>query len=112
MPSEQRCRRRFPRYRTHLPIKIRTQQQHHLDGCSFVISEGGLGATLPELLPVGSMVQLLLSLPAHAMPLKVLAIVRNQVDCQYGFEFLSLTTEDRLQVRQFCDQLAAYQRGV
>jgi hypothetical protein len=105
--QEQAARRRFPRYRTNLPVRVRIRQQRNLDGCCFVIAEGGLGANLPEPISVGSVVQLLFVLPPHSTPLKVWAVVRHQLDRHHGFEFLSLTEDERLAVRQFCNELAA-----
>lgn len=104
-------RRRFPRYRTNLPVRIRDRQQRTLIGHCFVIAEGGLGATLPESISVGSIVQLLFALPCQSTPLKVLALVRNQIDRQHGFEFLSLTDADRLSIKEFCSQLATDHRN-
>jgi len=104
-------RRRFPRYRTNLPVRIRDRQQRTHIGHCFVIAEGGLGATLPEKISVGSIVELLFTIPTHAIPLKILALVRNQIDQQHGLEFLSLTEDNRLLLRQFCDKLATDQRN-
>ena len=94
-----------------LPMKVRNHQQRHLDGCCFVIAEGGMGVNLPEPIPVGSVVQLQLALPAQSTRLNVWAIVRYQLDHQHGFEFLSLTEHERLSVRQFCNELATQQRS-
>lgn len=102
-------RRRFARYRTNLPVRVRDRQQRTHVGHCFVIAEAGLGATLPETILLGSIVQLLFTIPSHSTPLKVLALVRNQIDRQHGFEFLSLTEDDRLLLRQFCDELASEQ---
>jgi hypothetical protein len=104
-------RRRFPRYRTNLPVRVRDRQQRTHVGHCFVIAEGGLGATLPESISVGSIVQLLFALPCPATPLKVLALVRNQFDRQHGFEFLSLTDADRQSIKEFCSQLATDPRN-
>ena len=101
--------RRFPRYRTNLPVRVRNHDERDLDGCCFVIAEGGLGANLPEPIPVGSVVQLRLALPTHPMLLNVWAIVRYRLDLHHGFEFVSLTEGERLSVRQFCNELAIQQ---
>jgi hypothetical protein len=49
------------------------------------------------------------ALPNGPNELQVWAIVRsNVVDLQqHGLEFVSLTEEERLSIRQFCDGLAA-----
>jgi hypothetical protein len=108
---EQANRRRFTRYRTNLPVRVRDRQQRTHVGHCFVIAEGGLGATLPESISVGSIVQLVFALPSQATPLKVLALVRNQFDRQHGFEFLSLTDADRQSIKGFCNQLATDPRN-
>ena len=104
-------RRRFPRYRTNLPVQVRDRQQRTHVGHCFVIAAGGLGATLPESISVGSIVQLLFTLPSQATPLKIWALVRNQFDRQHGFEFLSLTEADRQSIKGFCNQLATDPRN-
>jgi len=104
-------RRRFTRYRTNLPVRVRDRQQRAHVGHCFVIAEGGLGATLPESISVGSIVQLLFAVPGQSTPLKVLALVRNQINRQHGFEFLSLTDADRQSIKEFCNQLAMSQRS-
>jgi hypothetical protein len=102
-------RRRFPRYRTNLPLRVCNHQERDLDGSCIVIAEGGLGGVLAEAIPVGSVVQLRVALPTHAALFQVWAIVRYQLDFHHGFEFLSPTEEERLSVRQFCNELATEQ---
>jgi len=97
--------RRFRRYRTNLPLRVRTQEGHHLSGHCFVIAEAGLGASLPEPIPVGSVVQLQFSLSTNST-LRVSAFVRNEVNLSYGFEFATLTDSERLVIKRFCNELA------
>ena len=99
-------RRRFPRYRTDLPLSVRNHQEPELSGRCLVIAEGGIGGILPEAIPVGRVVQLRLALPTHPTLLEVLAVVRYQLDLHHGFEFVSLTEGEQLSVRQFCNELA------
>jgi len=100
-------RRRFPRYRTALPLRGRDHLERQLEGYCNIIAEGGLGATLSETLPPGSVVLLQFALPNRPTELQVWAIVRSYVDlCQHGLEFVSLTEEERLSIRQFCNELA------
>jgi hypothetical protein len=103
--------RRFPRYRTNLPLRVRSHNERDIDGCCFVIAEGGLGARLPEPISVGSVVQLWLALPTYSTSINVWAIVRYQLDLQHGFEFVSLTEGERLSIRQFCNELAISRRS-
>ena len=102
-------RRRFPRYRTNLPLRICNYQERNLDGSCIVIAEGGAGGILPEAIPMGNVVQLRLALAAHPVLFQVWAVVRYQVDFHHGFEFVSLTEGERLSVRQFCNELTAKQ---
>jgi hypothetical protein len=74
-----------------------------------IISEGGVGGILLEPLPVGNVVQLRLALPTHPTLFQVWAVVRCQLDFHHGFEFVSLTQEERLSLSQFCNQLAVEQ---
>lgn len=99
-------KRRFPRYRTDLPLRIRNHEERDLDGRCFVIAEGGLGGNLPEPIPVGSVVQLRLAVPTHPTLLEVWAVVRYQQGPQHGFEFVSLTDTERLSIKEFCTELA------
>src|SRR5271169_2585454 len=59
-------RRRFPRYRTALPLRVRDHLERQLEGYCDIIAEGGLGVTLSETLPLGSVVLLQFSLPNRA----------------------------------------------
>jgi hypothetical protein len=102
-------RRRFPRYRTSLPLRVCNYQERDLDGCCVVVAEGGVGGILLEAIPVGNVVQLRLALSMHPTLFQVLAVVRYQLDFHHGFEFVSLTQEERLSLRQFCNQLAGEQ---
>jgi hypothetical protein len=100
-------RRRFPRYRTALPLRVRDHLERQLEGYCDIIAEGGLGVTLSETLPPGSVVLLQFALPNRPTELQVWAIVRSYVDPhQHGLEFISLNDEERLSIRLFCNELA------
>ena len=103
--------RRVPRYRTNFWLSVRDCRKGNLRAHCFVIAEGGLGASLPEVIEVGSAVQLRFLLPTHPDPtlMNVGAMVRNQLHQHHGFEFLSLSEDQRWSLRQFCDQLASEQ---
>jgi hypothetical protein len=104
-PSGSSKRRRFPRYYTDLPIRLRDQQEQEFAGRCVVIAEGGLAAILPQPITAGSVVTLQLSIPHHSTVLEAWAIVRNQVGLRHGFEFVSLTDLERAAIRQFCNGL-------
>jgi len=111
-------RRRFPRYlidpRTYrslavpeawgLPITV-TLHERNLEAYCNQISEDGLGAFLPEEVPVGSVVSLQFVVPPDSTELHVQAVVRYQVGFQHGLEFTSLNEGERVAIRQFCNEL-------
>jgi len=100
-------RRRFPRYRTALPLRVRDHLERQLEGYCDIIAEGGLGVTLSETLPLGSVVLLQFALPNRPTELQVWAIVRSYVDPhRHGLEFVSLNEEEQLSMRLFCNELA------
>ena len=98
-------RRRFPRYRTDLPITVRNPLERNLEGHCNVIAEGGLCVTLPEAVPEGNVVLLEFVVPTHPTPLRVWAAVRYLIGLQHGVEFISITEGERLSIRQFCSEL-------
>ncbi len=59
------------------------------------VGEGGLGATVAAPLTLGDEVELEFQLPKHARPLRVPARVRYSSGFRFGFEFLSLSPEQR-----------------
>jgi len=98
--------RRYPRYRTDLALRVRNQEERHLDGRCFVIAEGGLGGDFSEPIPIGSVVQLRLTVPTPETFLEVWAVVRYRKGLRHGFEFVSLTNAERLSIMEFCNGLA------
>jgi len=105
-------RRRFPRYYTDLPIRVRTQQEEELAGRCVVISEAGVAVILPKPIPAGGVVKLQLQIPnSHPATLETWALVRNQVAVRHGCEFISLTDSERETITHFCDGLVAQSGG-
>jgi CRP-like cAMP-binding protein len=99
-------RRRFARYRTNLPLRIRDHLQRNLDARCNIIAQGGLGAVVSEPLLVGSMGLLQFAIPTQPDPLRVWSFVRYQQELRHAFEFVLLTETERLSIRQFCNELA------
>jgi len=99
-------RRRFPRYRTDLPITVRNRLEIDLEGHCNVISEGSLSVTLLEAIAAGSVVLLQFAVPTHPTALHLWAVVRHLIGLQHGLEFISITEGERLSLRQFCNELA------
>lgn len=86
-----------------LPITVRFQKRD-FEGHCYQIAEGGLGAFLPEEVPVGSVVYLQFVVLASA-ELRVQAEVRYQLGFQHGFVFASPTEGERVAIRRFCNEL-------
>jgi hypothetical protein len=99
-------RRRYPRYRTDLPVALRDQTEREYEGRCNIIAEGGLGANLAHPLPVGSVVLVRFGLPTHPSMLELWAVVRYREGQQHGLEFVSLADPQKLSLMQFCNQLA------
>ena len=97
-------RRRFMRHLTNLPIMV-SLPERDIEGYCNQIAEGGLGVSLPEEVPVGSVVSLQFVVPPHRAELRVQAVVRYQIGFQHGLEFVSLNEGERLVIRQFCNGL-------
>jgi len=110
--------RRFPRYlidpHTYrslasaetwgLPIRV-TLHERNLEAYCYQISEGGLGALLPEEVPAGSGVLLQFVVPPHSTELHVQAVVRYRVGLRHGLKFNYLSEGERVAIRQFCNEL-------
>lgn len=96
--------RRFMRYLTNIPICVRAGERD-IEGYCNQIAEGGLGALLRELVPVGSVVSLQFVVPIHATKLHLQAVVRYEIGLQHGLEFVSVNDLERFTIRQFCNEL-------
>ena len=91
--------RRHPRALFSVPITM-----HHLmagggrtsRGISLDLSEGGMGVLVDGSLHIGDTITLTLRL--SECELNTVAIVRHTSDMRSGFEFLGLTSEERLQI--------------
>jgi c-di-GMP-binding flagellar brake protein YcgR len=95
--------RRFP-----LDARIclsRSGQRYPLYGRTLGISEAGISALLAADLEVGESVHLQFAVPSHRKALTVRAIVRNRSGARYGFEFLSLSEEQRQAISDFRESL-------
>jgi len=99
------AKRRFNRYYTDLPIRVRDQRDQEWLGRCVVIAEGGLAAILPEPISTGSVAILQLSIRTHPAALEVWAVVRSQQGLRHGFEFVSLRDAERTAILEFCNGL-------
>jgi len=105
MPAVQSSeRRRFPRYYTDLPARLRNHQE--VVGRCVIISEGGVAAVFPRPISTGSVLTLVVPIPTlQPAVLETLVLVRNQVTLRHGCEFVSLKDTEREAIRQFCNRL-------
>jgi hypothetical protein len=64
------------------------------------LAEGGLGATIPNDIKIGEIVELELQLPENQEPLKVKAEVRYRQGFQYGFKYIYITEQQKEMIRR------------
>jgi len=96
-------RRRHRRYRSSVPIIIRSVDGVVKRGISIEISESGLSAITSDSLKVDDTVEL--------EPIaggKAQAVVRRSTGRVYGFEFLNLTAEQIRLITESCKRLPVY----
>jgi hypothetical protein len=101
--------RRFARYRFDSRIQasvFREGQTTTLWGRASELGGDGLGATFSGELQVGEVVSLEFSIPLPPHVLKLRAAVRYSEGLRCGLEFLVITEQQRLTVRQVCAVLA------
>lgn len=102
--------RRFPRYGLDVRFTIeglRDGEKIRMWGRSNEIGQDGIGGTLTGKLQPGEVVWLELSLPRMSVPLRIRALVRYQLGLRHGFEFLTLTSDQRAGILRVCEMLAA-----
>lgn len=76
-------------------------------GRSTELGEDGIGGTLTEELEPGEVVSMELALPLLSYPMKVRAVVRYRQGLHHGFEFLTMSDDQRQSLRRVCEMLAA-----
>jgi hypothetical protein len=106
------ARRKFPRYPVDLRVSLqvlRAEGPVSLWGRSNELGGDGIGITLTGQLDPGEVVNLELTLPAAAAPMKIRALVRYRDGLRHGFEFLALSTKQRDAVNQACESLQRQQ---
>ena len=106
-PTRQHKPRRYRRFPIDARVAVfRSSQPRPYQGRSLGISEAGISALLALELEVGECVSLKLTLPGSAHRLEVRALVRNRSGARYGFEFLTLSEQQRSAITEFCDAQA------
>ena len=105
----QRRLRRFSRYRFDVRIQLSVFRDGLITRCwgrTSELGEDGIGATLSGELQAGEVVSLEFPIPLAPHVMKVRALVRYSDGLRCGFEFLVVTDEQRLMLRQVCVVLA------
>ena len=106
-PSPAEKLRRYKRFLLDARIAVsRVGQRYPLYGRTLGISEAGISALLAAELGVGESVHLEFALPKASKRLDVRAVIRNRTGARYGFEFLSLSEEQREAISDFRESAA------
>jgi PilZ domain len=103
--NAQRRLRRYSRYRFDVRIELsvfRDGQTVTYWGRTSELGQDGIGATLSGELQGGEVVSLEFPIPIPPHLMKVRAVVRYSQGLRCGFEFLVVTDEQRVMLRQVC----------
>jgi hypothetical protein len=92
--------RRWERYAVDLRLKAsfkRNETALAVFGRGSDVSQGGMAAYIPSELPVGTSVDLELSLPyvSGEQPIRIVAAVRNRNGFRYGLEYIAISGSDK-----------------
>jgi len=102
-------RRRFPRYRFDARIQLSVFREGRTSTCwgrTSELSQDGIGATLSGELRSGEVVSLEFPIPLPPHVMKLRAVVCYSDGLRAGLEFLVVSEEQRLLLRQVCVVLA------
>jgi len=97
-------RRRIPRYPVAVPVDVtvlRSGSANSIPGRSLDIGEGGVAAVLAAELQTGEWVAVEFQLPNVGHSLQTKAVVRHHNQLRCGFEFLGLSRDQRVMIRQW-----------
>jgi len=106
--AQQRLRR-FSRHRFDVRIQVSVFREGLTTTCwgrTNELGEDGIGATLSGELQAGEVVSVQFPIPLPPHLIKVRAVVRYSDGLRCGFEFLVVTDEQKLILRQVCVVLA------
>jgi hypothetical protein len=95
-------RRQIQRYHFDQMLKITLLvrgRETTLSGWTADISDGGVGAVIPEVLPQGTRSTIRFRTERDGPELVIEAVIRHQRGFHHGFEFVNLTSEQLLQIR-------------
>jgi hypothetical protein len=105
-----RRQRRYPRHPLDVRMTVTVSRPtgvSHLWGRSSELGQDGIGGTLTGDLEPGEVVSMEMQLPLSAKPMKLRAIVRYRQGLHYGFEFLTVTDDQRSAIQRVCHMLSA-----
>lgn len=97
--------RSFARFGLELPVSVLLSETASIpvsSGRTRDISLGGMAALLDAPLAVGQRVWLEFRLSQSAAPMRLLAKIRHDYGERFGFQFLTITPEQREEIRQAC----------
>ena len=95
-------RRQIQRYHFDQMLKIALLvrgRETTLSGWTADISDGGVGAVIPEVLPPGTRSTIRFRTERDSPELVIEAVIRHQRGFHHGFEFVSLTSDQLRQIR-------------
>jgi hypothetical protein len=95
-------RRQIQRYHFDQMLKITVLlrgRETTLSGWTADISDGGVGAVIPEVLPQGTRSTIRFRTERDGPELVIEAVIRHQRGFHHGFEFVNLTSDQLLQIR-------------
>jgi hypothetical protein len=104
--------RRSQRYELEAELRATpsgVEQRGMMQGRALNISEVGIAGVFVTGCDVGTPVNLEFLVPVTSTPMRVAAIVRNQTDHRYGFEFVDLSADQSEVLRKTCRTLALLQ---
>jgi c-di-GMP-binding flagellar brake protein YcgR len=103
-----RRRRRHPRYRADFRVAVNHllgNQYQKIEGHCRDLSQAGIGILLATELNAGEVTGLSFVLPGSSLSWEVRAVVRYRRGYHYGFEFLSLTGEQKKTLESYFEGL-------
>jgi hypothetical protein len=105
--SNWKIARSFPRFAVDLPVTFSGGKLAAAISARIAdIGLGGLCAILAETqLRPGERIQLEFTLPGNATPIALMAKLKYVIEQRHGFQFLTITAEQRERIRRACENL-------